>query len=399
LVFRVIKIGIFQKVFKKENKKRVMRKLKVLMLGWEYPPYVTGGLGTHCDYLTKALAELGVKVFFVTLHPIHKKKKNLEIIGLDISQKFKERGKIVSYGKFIDDKTRLYAERILRLLNLDFDIIHSQDWPPMKAALKLKAITGKPLIQTIHSTEYDKKEKPKLKKVKLEKEGMMGADKVIAVSRYTKNLIVSKYGIPGKKVKVIYNAIKQRKVAPGKRTGKTRYILFLGRLKYQKGIPFLIKAADMVLKKEGNVKFLIAGGGFKKDVKRLRAQVQYMGWSDKIIFLGYVKKKDYYYRKAYLFVMPSVSEPFGIVPLEAMSNGTPALISRQSGVSEIIKNCVKFNYWDTKYLARKIIYFLNNDKAYNRLRKEGSKEIRRFTWNNIARDTLRIYKAVLSNVR
>jgi glycosyltransferase involved in cell wall biosynthesis len=375
-----------------------MKKIKVLMLGWEYPPYVTGGLGTHCYYLTRALAKFPVKVYFVTPHPIHKKRGNLEIVGLDVSQKFKEDGKILSYGRLKKKKVELYTEKIFEIIDkYNFDVIHSQDWPPIKAAVKLKKISGKPLIQTIHSTEFDKTKKPKKRQVNLERKGMQAADRVIAVSNFTKNIIVKKYGIKSRKISVIYNAVNQKKVPAKKKIGAVKYILYLGRLKYQKGMSFLIDAANIVLKKEENVKFLIVGKGKPKYVRKLKRKIKKLGITDKIIFTGYVKDKDYYYRKAYLFVMPSRSEPFGITPLEALINGTPVIISKQSGISEVLKSCLKFDYWDTKDFAKKMLFLIRNKDAYDKLRRKSTKEVKEFTWESIAKDTIEVYRKVLSS--
>lgn len=374
-----------------------MKKLKILMLGWEYPPYITGGLGTHCDYLTKALSKLPVKTYFVTPHPIHKKIGNLEIVGLDISQKFKEDGKILSYGKFKKEKVKLYTKKISEILDkYEFDIIHSQDWPPIEAAIKLKKLSKKPLIQTIHSTEFDKTKRPKKRSIALEKKGMMAANRVIAVSNFTKKIIINKYKIDSRKISVIYNAIEKKKAPPKKKIGKIKYILYLGRIKYQKGLPFLIDAVNIVLKEEKNIKILVVGKGKHKDVAKLKRKISKLGLTDKIKFLGYVKDKEYYYRKAYLFVMPSVSEPFGITPLESIHNGTPALISKQSGVSEVLKSCLKFDYWDTEDLAKKILFLIRNKKAYDKLRSDGLKELKNFTWDKIAKETVELYKKVLS---
>lgn len=373
-----------------------MKKIKVLMLGWEYPPYVTGGLGTHCYYLTRALAKLPVKVYFITPHPIHKKRGNLEIIGLDISQKFKENSRIVSYGRYFKQKVDLYKDKAVEIIQkLDFDIVHCQDWMPIKTAILIKNLSGKPLIQTMHSTEFDKASSPREKFITLEKKGMDAADKVVAVSNYTKRILMNKYNIAGRKIEVVYNAIKQKRIPAKKKEGTIKYILYLGRLKYQKGIPFLIDGADIVLKKEKNVKFLIVGKGRKQYEAKLRRKVKKLGLTDKIIFLGYVKNKDYYYKKAHLFVMPSVSEPFGITPLEAISNGTPVLISKQSGISEVLKSCLKFNYGDSKDLAKKILFLVRNKKVRNRLRRKGLREIRNFTWESVAQQTLDLYRRMV----
>jgi len=199
--------------------------LKVLMLGWECYPYITGGLGTHCDNLLNELKKKNIKTYFMTPHPIHKKTGNVEIVGLDISQKYKEKGKIVNYGKHLKQKEKDYAIKAPKIaLNLDFDLIHSQDRMPIDAAIKIKKLFKKPLLMTIHSTAFDKSKKIKKREYGQEKRGMKAADKIIAVSDYTKDIIVGKYGINPKKVVVIGNGIKERKI-PKKKFGKTKYIL------------------------------------------------------------------------------------------------------------------------------------------------------------------------------
>jgi len=371
-----------------------MKRIRVLMLGWEYPPYVRGGLGTHCYYLTRALAKLPVKIYFITPHPIHKKRGNLEIIGLDISQKFKEDGKILSYGKFTDKKVSLYTKKIDRIIKkFDFDIIHCQG-PIFEASIRSKKLSKKPLVTSIHSTEFDKA-KVKMDKYGLEKKGMKHSDAVIAVSAYINSIVVKKYGVNQNKVTIIPNAIKQKRFPLKKKDTKTKYILSLGRLVYQKGIPYLIEAAKKVVEKEKNIKFLIAGFGSPSYEEKLKKKVKKLGLEKDVIFLGYVKNGDYYYRKSYLFVMPSISEPFGITPLEAMINGTPVLISKQSGISEFLKSCLKFNYWNTNDLAKKILFLIRDKKAYNKLRREGTNEVKKFTWEGIAKETLELYKKVL----
>lgn len=368
------------------------------MLGWEYPPYVAGGLGTHCYYLTKALAKLA-KIYFITPHPIHKKIGNLEIVGLDITQQFKEKGKLVVYGKLRAKKIDVFTGMIREVIKkYDFDVIHCQDEHPIEASIIAKNISKKPLVCTIHSTVYDKSKKLKIRRFNTERKGMRNADKIIAVSNYTKDIIINKYKIDPTKIAVIPNAVEQKKAPPAKIYHKTKYVLCLGRVTYQKGIPYLIEAAAKVLKKEKNIKFIIVGEGRSKDIGKLKQKIRKLGLQNNFSFLGYVKDKEYYYRRSHIFVMPSVSEPFGITPLEAISNGTPAIISRQSGVAELLKSCMKFNYWDTDDLAKKIIFLLKNKQAYRKLRMNGIREVRNFMWENVAKETLKLYKKVLKLV-
>ena len=373
-----------------------MKKLKILMLGWEYPPYVEGGLGTHCYYLIKALAKLPVKIYFITPHPIQKKSRNLHVVGLNISQKFKEKGQILSYGHLKNKKIELYTKKIPEIIKkYDFDVIHCQDVLPIEATILAKKLSKKPAVMTVHSTAYDRAKKPRKQTILRERMGMVHVDRLIAVSGYTKDIIVNKYFISPKKISVIINAVKQKKKLPRKKMGKTRYVLYLGRLSYQKGIPYLLEAAKDVVAKEKNVKFLIAGKGRSKYEKKLKGQVKKLGLENHVIFLGYVKDAGYYYKKANIFVMPSVSEPFGITPLEAMRNGTPVIISRQSGISQVLTNCVKFNYWNSKDLAKNILKLLNDKELYNSLRREGFKELKSFNWDNIAKKTLELYNELV----
>lgn len=369
--------------------------LKVLMLGWECYPYIRGGLGTHCYELLNELRKKNIKTYFMTPHPIHKKIGNVEIIGLDITQKYKEKGKIINYGKYLKQKEKEYASKAPKAaLKLDFDLIHSQDRMPIDAAIKIKKLSKKPLLVTIHSTEFDKSKKIGKQRYKKENRGMKAANKIIAISDYTKNIIVSKYSINPKKIFVIGNGIKKREI-PKKKFGKTKYILSLGRIVYQKGLPHLIDAAKKVVEKDKNVKFLIVGSGMKKYVNKLKKKVKKLGLEKHVSFLGFVPNTAIYYKKAYLFVMPSVSEPFGITPLEALSYGNPSIISKQSGIAKYYKNCLKVDYWDSEALAKKILFLLSNRSSYNKLRKAAIKELKDFSWEDVAEKTLRLYYKIV----
>ncbi len=375
-------------------------RIKVLMFGWEFPPYVTGGLGTHCWNLTKSLSSLDTKIFFVTPHPISKDTHNfIDIVSLNISQRFKGKGKILSYGKFYENKIRLYNRYSKDILDkYDFDIIHCQDRMPIKAAIAAKKISKKPLVLTVHSTEFDKTDRPRKKWIEIEKKGMQSADRIIAVSNYTKGIIVKKYGIDPKKIVAIPNGVESKKTPSKKKLGKTRNIFYLGRIAYQKGLPYLIEAAAKVLKKEKNVKFLIAGAGKEKYKKKLEKKIEELGLTKDVVFLGYVKDRNYYYKKAYLFVMPSVSEPFGITPLEAISNGTPAIISKQSGIAEVLNNCIKVDYFDTEKMAKSILMLIKDKKRYEKLRKDSIREINNFfSWDYVAKQTVDVYKSLSKN--
>jgi len=371
-----------------------MKKLKVLMLGWEYPPYVTGGLGTHCHGLLKPLSKKIDLTFVLPFKFKIRKPKFMKIIELSIlrpSINKKTKKCTGVYTKHERKDFEKYAEKV-KNIRADFDIIHAQDWMTSIAGVALKNISGKKLLITVHSTAYDVVKNPKKTKkfrYRTEMNALRKADKIIAVSNHTKKMLVNHYNVTPSKIKVIFNAVKIKDKQLRKRK-MNNTVLYLGRLNYQKGIRYFIEAAKKVIKKDKKVKFLVAGSGRKK--KKYIKKIKKMKIEDNVTFAGYVKDKDRTYRIADVFVMPSVSEPFGITPLEAMRNGTPAIISRQSGVSEVLNNCIKFNYWDTKDLAKKILMLLNNKKLYNSLRKKGFKELKDFSWEGIAKKTIKLYR-------
>lgn len=370
--------------------------IKVLMIGWEFPPYAVGGLGTHCWGLTHDLHKYAdisfvVPIKFKIFRPIHMKVIELNILSPKIDKK-NRRCKDM-YTKNFKNNIKTYAKRMEDVaVAADYDIIHCQDWMTMEAGISAKKSSGKPLIITCHSIAFDTATKPGKNRQKAEKKGFNAADKIIAVSNYTKDRIVRYYGIPKKKIEVVYNAVIQRKNKLPKKIRKKR-VLYAGRLEYQKGIDYLLEAASRVLVKDNSIKFVVVGHGGRED--HLKRMVKELGISKNVKFLGYVKDLNKMYRNCDLFVMPSVSEPFGITPLEAMKNGTPCIVTKQSGVSEILKSCKKFDYWDIKGMANSIYKIMTNNKIYNDMRKKSLKEVKGFTWDSAAKKTLQVYKDVL----
>jgi len=374
-----------------------MKKIKVLMLGWEYPPYAAGGLGTHCEGITKPLSKIVDLTFVVPFKFKIKKPKFMKIIEFEILKPTIYTKTDRCVGLYTKHQTKDYKDYINEVKNIksDFDIIHAQDWMTSFAGLVLKKISGKKLVITIHSTAYDVAKDPKkTKKFRYNTEKMISkkADMIIAVSNHTKERLINHYKVKSSKVKVIFNAVENKNKRMIKRK-INRTVLYLGRLSYQKGIGYFLDAAKKVIEKDKRVRFVIVGEGRGK--KRYIRKVKRMKIEDNVTFLGYVKDKDKTYRNADVFVMPSISEPFGITPLESMSNGTPVIISRQSGVSEVLNNCIKFNYWDTQDLAKKILKVLNDEKLYHSLRKNGFDEINRFSWKNVAKETEKLYREVI----
>ena len=367
--------------------------LKVLMIGWEFPPYYVGGLGTHCLGLAKAMQKYADLSFVVPFKFKIKKPEYMKVIELDILKPFiskRTRRCTDIYTKNFKKNMKEYETRMNDIAcSSEFDIIHCQDWMTMKAGIKAKKATKKPLIITCHSIVFDTTTKPQKYRQRIEKKGFKAADRIIAVSNYTKDRIVKYYGIPKKKIDVVYNAVAQRKKKLPKKI-RRGIVLYVGRLVYQKGIGYFIDAANMVLMKNKKIKFWVVGHGSKK--KELKKKVKKLGIQKNVIFKGYVKDLDKAYRESDLFVMPSVSEPFGITPLEAIKNGTPVIISKQSGVAEILKSCKKVDYWDIKKLANDIYKLMSNNRLYNELRRKSLREIKDFRWDNSAKRTLSVYK-------
>ncbi len=413
--------------------------MKVLMLGWEFPPYKTGGLGTACYGLTKGLSKLGVDISFIipkSPKPISNSFLNLLNAkvneGLDYSHinpyfidsnlmpyssinpktgKSIDRLSIKGsksdsfYGSNLREEVYIYSEKVrLVARNIDFDLIHAHDWMTYPAGIKVKEDSGKKLVLHIHATEFDRTGgHPNQDIYNIEKEGFEKCDLIIAVSNYTKQIVVKKYGIPEWKVRVLHNAVDvkdkvyQRDKKPIKIFSRDHIVLFLGRLTIQKGPEYFLEAAKRVLEFEPNTKFFIAGSGDM--MQQMMEKAVHLGISDKVFFTGFLTGDDIdkIYQMADVYVMPSVSEPFGITPLEAMANGTPTVISKQSGVSEILKNTLTVDFWDIEEMTNKIVALLRYKSLYHTLSKHGFFEVKKITWDSRAEECKRIYEDVLSS--
>ena len=272
-----------------------------------------------------------------------------------------------------------------------FDFIHAHDWLTMEAATILKQEMGVPMVLTIHSTEYDRSGwlNPNQWFVDIEKKGMEQADGIIAVSYFTKRVIVEKYGINPDLISVVHNAVYP--VAEGK---KQKIVLFLGRLTIQKGAEFFLKAARKVLDYEPDVHFVVAGIGDM--LPRLIDQAVDLGISNKVIFTGRLTEDEvkHIYGISSVYVMPSVSEPFGITALEAISAGTPTIASKTAGVCETFSNCLKIDFWDSDEIASKILSLLRYESLRESLAENGKKEVELFTWDNVAGKTVDVYNGI-----
>jgi glycogen(starch) synthase len=425
--------------------------VRVFMLGWEFPPFISGGLGTACYGLTKALDQLGVKVTFVLpkmvdsryathvklltpgscdrdggaareqelrnvtfrsimspLRPYATPASYDEKINEILRQRraageaagLKEANAGVDYAGDLYREVHRYAAMAMELAQEEeFDVIHAHDWMTYPAAVGVAALTGKPLVVHIHSTEFDRSGEHVNQLVyDIERHGLHRADKVIAVSQFTRGIVISRYGIPGDKVEVVYNGVERNgnwSVAPISIRREEKIVLFLGRITMQKGPEYFLYAAKKVLEVMDNVKFVMAGSGdlMHRSVE-LAAQ---LGIGHKVLFTGFLRGGDVrrIYKLADLYVMPSVSEPFGIAPLEALDNDVPVIISKQSGVSEVLRHALKVDFWDVNEMANKMVAVLKYPPLQMTLRSHGNFEVRKLRWRDAARRCLEIYQDML----
>jgi glycosyltransferase involved in cell wall biosynthesis len=366
--------------------------MKVAMIGWEYPPFTVGGLGTHCYGLSRSLADIGVRVHFYmpkTKQVATSDKHNLIINEVGETTVFpydRPENKEIT-GQFFDAVSR-YNSLVGLKVKGRYNIIHCHDWLTIKASIALKEKMDIPLVLTIHSTEYDRCGglNPNQWFIDIEREGMEKADKIIAVSQGTKRTIIEKYGINPDKISVIYNA-----VSPISKGEKQKLVLFLGRLTIQKGAEFFLRAAKKVTEYEPNVRFVVAGAGDM--LSQLIDQAVDLGISDRVIFTDHLTDNEmkHIYGISSVYVMPSVSEPFGITALEAISASTPTIASKTAGVCETFRNCLKVDFWDTDDIANKIISLLRYESLSKTLAENGKQEVDLLTWDNVAKKTLIIY--------
>ncbi|MDN5358615.1 MAG: hypothetical protein PWP76_458 [Candidatus Diapherotrites archaeon] len=393
--------------------------MRVLMIGWEFPPFFSGGLGVHAYYLTKHLAPKGVELLYVMPYKgVKVSAPWLEILQVPVEGDIGPYLQVLGDGSFKtafgEDKypadpvegAKKYAKNVVRavleyikITGKKFDLIHAHDWITFLAGIQLKEVLGIPLVVTFHSTEYSRTaDRPYDKILEIEKAAINAADRIIAVSNKFKQELVERLGADPEKIDVVFNAIDTEPFERVKLSDIKKnhpIVLFFGRLTFQKGPEFFLQAAKLVSEVMPEVRFIVAGKGFL--LPSLIQQAAQMGIADKVIFLGYVpeEKKALLYRYADVYVMPSVYEPFGITALEAMAAGTPVIVSKNAGVTDLVKHVLTVDFWDTHELANKIISVLRHRPLRKVLAKNGYMEIKRYTWDSAAELTLRTYKRVL----
>jgi glycosyltransferase involved in cell wall biosynthesis len=465
--------------------------MRVFMLGWEFPPFISGGLGTACYGLTKAMSSIGTDIMFVLPRPVstpfstHLRLVSprpdsplaspstefrldefdhvtFRAVGANLADPYQTPADYQHKLQDADERVEAEVTKVARATKVDegtvthvapqkpaasavgkptganaatpgfignpgqsagshyagdlfsevqryaalaaevarnesFDVVHAHDWMTFPAGLAVAGIKGKPLVVHVHSTEFDRSGANVDQRIyDIERRGMHGAIKVIAVSALTKNIIVHQYGVDPSKVEVVYNAIEIN----GNGFDEEKYkihkdekiVLFLGRITMQKGPEYFLAAAKKVLEVMDNVKFVMAGSGDM--IRRTIEMAASMGIGHKVLFTGFLRGGDVdkVFKMADLYVMPSVSEPFGIAPLEAMSHDVPVIISKQSGVSEVLTHALKVDFWDINEMANKIIAVLRHPPLASTLRQHGSFEVGRMSWTDAARACVNVYE-------
>lgn len=424
--------------------------MKVLMFGWEFPPHIAGGLGTACYGMTKGLAENGVEVLFVmpsasgdedqsSVRIINASDVSCCMVSDDIDEflgkvsflhigsnmvpyvspeefpyvveeerlrqknefriqfgsKYRFSGK---YGKNLMEEVARYAAVGAEIaMENDFDVIHAHDWLTYFAGIAAKRVSGKPLVIHVHATEFDRSgENINTEVYGIEKRGMEEADRVITVSDLTRNIVINKYGIDPAKVVTVHNAVDfgGRDDMEVSRSVKEKVVTFLGRITFQKGPEYFIEAAAKVLKRCDNVRFVMAGSGDM--LARCVRHVAKLGIADRFHFTGFLRGADVQrmFALSDVYVMPSVSEPFGISPLEAMRTNVPSIISKQSGVAEVLKYAIKVDFWDINAMADAIYALINYPALAAMAARCGMDEVNALKWTAAAARIKKVYESV-----
>ncbi|MBL7137621.1 MAG: glycosyltransferase family 4 protein [Bacteroidales bacterium] len=426
--------------------------MRVLMFGWEFPPHITGGLGTACFGLIKGLVKLGAEVIFVVpkafgdeshhgfrllnasdvtmdfmesehqefwnkikymeigsnLIPYVGEEEFEELIETKEHQKLEQSKSVFSknftfsgkYGKNLMQEVSRYALIASSIASQEsYDLIHAHDWLTYPAGIAAKYISGKPLVIHVHATEFDRSgEHVNPSVFEIERKGMEEADRVITVSNLTRQIVVEKYGIDAAKVFTVYNAVEpsgRPELTGIQKHVKEKVVTFLGRVTYQKGPDYFVEAAHKVLKRDQNVRFVMAGSGDL--LNRMVRRIAKLKMGTKFHFTGFLAgtEVDTMFAMSDVYVMPSVSEPFGISPLEAMRSNVPVVISKQSGVSEVLQHAVKVDFWDIDAMADAIYGILHYQGLQQMFVRYGKEEVDNLKWENAAFNVQEVYKTVL----
>ena len=418
------------------------------MFGWEFPPHILGGLGTASYGLTQGMSmQEDMEITFCIPKPWRDEDQSfLKIIGMnstpvvwrDVNWDYVNSrvGEYMNPQDYYDLRDHIYADfNYLHTNDLgciefsgrypdnlqeeinnysivagvvarqqQYDIIHSHDWLTYPAGIHAKQISGKPLVIHVHATDFDRSRGNVNPTVySIEKNGMDHADHIMCVSELTRQTVIHKYHQDPRKVTTVHNAVSPlsqeiMNIVPQK-SKKEKIVTFLGRITMQKGPEYFVEAAAMVLHRTKNIRFVMAGNGDM--MNQMISLVAERGIADRFHFPGFMKGKQVYevLKASDVYIMPSVSEPFGISPLEAMQVSVPTIISKQSGCAEILDNCIKIDYWDIHAMADAIYSICTYPAMYDYLKTEGKKEVDAIKWENVGYKVRSIYDNILQNYR
>jgi len=427
--------------------------MRVLMFGWEFPPHISGGLGTASYGLTKGMAAMDdMEVIFVipkawgdedqsmmrligankvpvaykqifyqgARKPIEKIEISSKVVPYTDPEEFwkivssevpEQRMIVQTNNKGMVNFSGRYDTNLLEEIykysvvasiiaeENEFDIIHAHDWLTYPAGIAAMEVSGKPLVIHVHATDFDRSGGSVNPDVyRIEKNGMDAASKIITVSNLTREIVINKYNIHPDKVETVYNAVEPVNFTEDVAVNKgfdDKVVTFLGRITLQKGPEYFIEAAYKVLKVMDNVRFVMAGSGDM--MERMMRRAASLKITDRFHFTGFLRGKDVFtmLTMSDVYIMPSVSEPFGISPLEAMQSNVPVIISKQSGVAEILTHAVKTDFWDIDAMADAIYGILNYPALSNMFIRNGKEEVIRLKWDNSARHVRDIYERVI----
>jgi glycosyltransferase involved in cell wall biosynthesis len=434
--------------------------MKVLMFGWEFPPHISGGLGTACYGLTKAMAQQDLEIIFIVPRtwgdeetelmnvvganhvPVSVRKyifneealsseTNIQYVEIDsniipyvtteeyyniINKRSSSSKQLQKYYQTEQEDTINfeggYGTNLIKEVadyayvareiaqKFEFDIIHSHDWLTYDAGIAAKEVSKKPLVIHVHATEFDRSGMHVNQVVyDIERRGMHGADAVITVSNLTRNTVINHYGIDESKITTVYNGVDSVQLTTPQEFVKNtddKIVTFLGRITFQKGPEYFLEAAAKVLQRKKNVKFVMAGSGDMLEKMMWRASE--LGISENFYFTGFLRGDDVIHMLSIsdVYVMPSVSEPFGISPLEAMRSNVPVIISKQSGVSEILKHAIKIDFWDVDSMADAIYGIVSYQGLDSMFKTFVKSEVDSIKWDSAAIKVKQIYQETLS---
>ena len=439
--------------------------MRVLMFGWEFPPHIAGGLGTACYGMTRGLARNDVEVIFVmprasgdederfvkvinasdiearystgsTVEGADDIMRKISFVHIDSNmvpyispeewdtyrEEYERTGRKIweregdswtqrytfsgKYGANLMEEVARYAvvaAEVARQLEGQFDVIHAHDWLTYFAGIAAKRVSGKPLVVHMHATSFDRSSSDNIdtRVYEIERAGMAAADRVIAVSNLTRNIIIEKYNIPAERVVTVHNAVRfvNSEMEAPERGVEDKIVTFLGRITFQKGPDYFVEAAAKVLKRVPNVRFVMAGSGDM--MNHVIRRVARLGIADRFHFTGFLKGDDVHkmFQLSDLYIMPSVSEPFGISPLEAMRSNVPVIISKQSGVAEVLDYAVKVDYWDVDAMADAIYGFVKYPALSKMFAKKGLEEVIGLKWNNAAAKIKNVYEDAINECK